>query len=66
LSTGCTVHKYVDNTTLSELVQAKNMKTKMPSFLANILDWSTDSDMQISASKTKEVILGPLSEIIIP
>jgi len=37
----------------------------MPYFLANLLDWRTDNNMQTNASKTKEIILSLLSKITI-
>ena len=38
----------------------------MLTFLANLLDWSSDNDMQLNTSKTKEMILGPLAQSHIP
>jgi len=37
LSTGCPLHKYVDDTTLSELAQPKQLDTYIPTYLANLL-----------------------------
>jgi len=66
MHTGCTVHKYIDDTTLSELLRDKQSDTQMPTFLAKLLDWSSDNDMQLNTSKTKEMILGPLAQSDIP
>ena len=37
LSTGCPLHKYVDDTTLSELVQPKQLDTHILTYLAELL-----------------------------
>ena len=38
----------------------------MPTFLAKLLDRSSDNDVQLNTSKTKEMILGPLAQSHIP
>jgi len=60
LSTGCPVHKYVDNTTLTELLP-KDANTEMSTFLSNLLSWANENNMDINKTKTKEMILGPLA-----
>jgi len=37
LSTGCPLHKYVDDTTLSELVEPKQLDTHILTYLADLL-----------------------------
>jgi len=59
LSVGCPVYKYVDDSTLSEVLQPK-------SFLINSLKWTESNDMQLNVSKTKEMILGPLAKSNLP
>ena len=59
LSTGCPLHKYVDDTTLSELVQPKQPDTHMSTHLAHLLTWAAHNGMEINTSKTKEMLLGP-------
>mgnify|MGYP001548856308 CR=1 FL=1 len=66
LSTGCPVHKYVDDTTLSELLKSKQIDSQMPTFMANLSQWARDNDMEINTSKTKEMLLGPLSSANLP
>jgi hypothetical protein len=61
LSVDCPVHKYVDDTTLSELLQSKHQHSSMPSFLDHLLSWADSNRMEINATKTKEMILGPLA-----
>lgn len=65
LSTGCPVHKYVDDTTLTELLP-KHAKTEMSTFLSNLLSWANENDMEINTTKTKEMILGPLARSNLP
>ena len=38
----------------------------MPTFLAKLLDRSSDNDVQLNTSKTKEMILGSLAQSHIP
>jgi len=65
LSTGCPVHKYVDDTTLTELLP-KNAKTEMSTFISNLLSWANKNNMEINTTKTKEMILGPLARSNLP
>jgi len=58
LSTGCRVHKYVDDTTLSEVLPPKQLTSNMETYLHNLIDWATLNDMQLNTAKTKEMILG--------
>jgi len=58
LSTGCPLHKYVDDTTLSELVRPKQLDTYIPTYLANLLTWAVQNGMEINTSKTKEMVHG--------
>jgi len=66
LCTGCPLHKYVDDTTLSELVQPKQPDTHMSTYLAHLLTWAAHNGMEINTSKTKEMLLGPLASINLP
>ena len=61
LSTGCPLHKYVDDTTLSELVQPKQLDTHILTYLADLLTWAAHNGMEINTSKTKEMVLGHLA-----
>ena len=65
LSTGCPVHKYVDDTTLIESLP-KQAKTEMSTFLSNLLSWENENNMKINTTKTKEMILGPLARSNLP
>ena len=61
LSTGCPVHKYVDDSTLSEVLLSKQLTSNMETYLHNLTDWATLNDMQLNTAKTKEMILGPVA-----
>jgi len=54
LSAGCPLHKYVDGTTLSELVQPKQLDTHILTYLADLFTWAAHSGMEINTSKTKK------------
>ena len=66
LSTGCPLHKYVDDTTLSELVQPKQLDTHNLTYLAELLTWAAHNGMEINTSKTKEMVLGRLANTNLP
>jgi len=54
----CNILKYVDDTTLSEII-ASNVSVSNGQFLLNqLLTWSDGNNMQINCIKTKEMILG--------
>ena len=60
LNTQCVVHKFIDDTTLTEILLKGNESAhgRMPQYLDNLLTWSTDNCMVINSKKTKEMILG--------
>ena len=66
LSTGCPVHKYVDDTTLSEVLPPKQLTSNMETYLHNLIDWATLNDMQLNTAKTKEMILGNVARANLP
>ena len=53
LSTGCPVHKYVDDTTLSEVLPPKQLTSNMETYLHNLTDWATLNGMQLNTLKTR-------------
>ena len=59
LAAPCLIHKFVDDTTLSEVLN-KNQNSLMPDYFQEILDWSSSNLMNINFNKTKEMILGSL------
>jgi len=66
LSTGCPLHKHVDDTTLSELVQPKQLDTHILTYLAESLTWAAHNEMEINTSKTEEMVLGRLANTNLP
>jgi len=63
LAIGCPIHKCVDDTTLSELVQPKQLDTHILTYLADLLTWAAHNGMEINTFKTKEMVLGRLANI---
>jgi len=66
LSTGCPLHKYVDDTTLSELVLPKQLDTHILTYLADLLTWAAYNGTEINTPKTKEMVLGRLANTSLP
>ena len=61
LSTGCPLHKYVDDTTLSELVQPKQLDTHILTYLAELglLTWAAHNGMEIYHQKGNHKAIFP-------
>ena len=49
----CEVHKFVDDTTLSELIPPPNSPPNMTDYLSSLLIWTADNDMQLNTSKNQ-------------
>jgi len=47
LTTGCLVHKYVDDTTLSEVLQTNANNSSMKDFRENLLSWADQNNIQL-------------------
>ena len=62
LSTGCPLHKYVDDTTLSKLVQPKQLDIHILTYLANLLT----RVVKMNTYKAKEMVLGRLANTNLP
>jgi len=62
LATHCGLDKFVDDTTLSELLPPSASVSNIPLYFGSILTWTVNNDMQINISKTKEIILGRISQ----
>ena len=45
LTAGCIVHKYIDDTISSEVLESKTQDSNMKAFIANLLNWADRSDM---------------------
>ena len=65
LSAQCLVHKYVDDTTLSEFL-TRDISSAMTERLQEVLDWSKQNMMNINYGKTKEMLIGPIKNDNIP
>jgi len=66
LRANCEVHKFVDDTTLSELITPSGSPSNMTDYLSSLLIWTADNNMQLNTSKTKEMILGRIDPTSIP
>jgi len=62
----CESHKYVDDTTLKELIPSSCFTSDMPQIFDSVLSWTASNNMQINTSKTKEMIFGSLSTANLP
>ena len=51
------VHKFVDDTTLSEIIPNDDV-SHTDAFLVDIIRWSQDNLMRVNWNKTKEMLLG--------
>ena len=60
LKANCEVHKFVDDTTLSELITETNVPSNMSAYLSSLLTWTVDNDIKLNTSKTKEMILSQI------
>ena len=66
LRTWLYMHKFIDDTTLSEIVE-KGSDSDMQRALDAVLEWSKLNHMNINCKKTKEMVLGSFSkELSIP
>jgi len=55
------MHKFIDDTTLSEII-LKGSETDMQRALDAVLEWSHLNYMNINCKKTKEIVLGSFSK----
>jgi hypothetical protein len=58
LNLACLVHKFVDDTTLTELMNQHETQSLMSVYLSQLESWVSNNHMKINSSKTKEMILG--------
>jgi len=63
LRAACELHKFVDDTTLSELIPSTGSGSNMSSYFTSVLTCIANNDVQINTSKTKEMINGSLNSI---
>ena len=60
LSTGCMLHKFIDDSTLSEFFK-KGEPSSMDVYFNNVVEWSRANLMNINYKKTKEMLLGAVN-----
>ena len=54
-------HKFVDDTTLSEVV-AKTVTSHMQAFCDELVQQSEEARMNVNGRKTKEMMIGPIAK----
>ena len=54
LEVGCLVHKFVSNTTLTELLDDRTKQSNMQSCFDRLLTWSDKNGMAVKFNKTKD------------
>ena len=62
LNVDCLIHKYVDDTTLTEPLCVQNQPTNMQYFFQQLHSWANHSNMVVNLNKTKEILKGPPSK----
>jgi len=58
----CRVHKFVDDTTLTETLLSRPHISIMQTYVDQLEAWTANNHMIINTNKTKEMLLGPLSK----
>jgi len=54
VQTDCLIHKYVRDTTLTEIIHSRNDPSNMQNFFHQLLSWSNNNDLSVNFSKTKD------------
>ena len=60
----CLVHKYVDDTTLTELLQGRNEYSNMQDFFQQLLNWFNINEMAVNLTKTIDNGHGPSGTVL--
>ena len=66
LAVGPILYKYVDDTTISEPLSSTSQTSDIQSQFNSLLLWTSKNSMKLNYSKTKEMLLGPLSKVNVP
>ena len=66
LAAGPILHKYVDDTTISEPLPSTSQTSDIQSYINSLLLWTSQNSMKMNYSKTKEMLLGPLLKLNVP
>ena len=56
---GCLMHKYVDDTTMTEVL-GRSTVSSMQSFIDELVQQATDAGMNINGRKMKQLLIGPV------
>ena len=59
LQPGCMTHKYVDDTTMTEVL-GRLAPSSMQSFVHQLIQQATDAGMIVNGRKAKELLIGPV------
>ena len=62
----CLVHKFVDDTTLSELLESEDQASNMTQYVESLSMWAQTNKIIVNRSKLKEMILGSLAKQSVP
>jgi hypothetical protein len=66
LQPSCAVHKFIDDTTFTEILPTLSNSSRMDQFGEELERWSADNCMLINHNKTKEIILGNINHNKLP
>jgi len=65
LARGCITHKYVDDTTITEVLKSTD-RSSTKNYFCNLINWTHESDMQVSTQKKlKKLFLDHGADIIL-
>jgi len=62
LDVDCLIHKYVDDTTLTEPLCVQHQPTNVELFFHQLQIWANNNDMVVNLNTTKEMFMGPPSK----
>jgi len=65
LQPGCLMHKYIDDTTMTEVL-GRSAVSSMQSFVDELVQQATDAGMIVNGRKTKELLIGPVLKNLPP
>ena len=57
----CLTHKFIDDTTLSEILR-RGQSSGMNEVVEDLVKWTDANKMKLNCKKTKEIVLGPLQK----
>ena len=63
LAPGCLTHKYVDDTTMTEILHTPSTQSHMSQYFQALLQWTEENHMSINTKKTKELVIGSWDQL---